>query len=566
MIKIENDVFYMSAGETCYIIKTDGKTLTHVYYGKRVEPEDDLASLCGDSAEFIIGSVSRGGKKITPQFEFVGAEELLDKPICGPTLAGGKTLKLGFIDQANMIALDCFYTPYPRGGFSRRIVIKNEGDTAIRLGEVKQTVPLEIARVVTVGVGGSIDSDSNERAMKNYAAVTAYNADETAGEVYGFLNPFYDGEVAVDRERSIAACLDSGVAIEPNGVYRSPELLAVYADTGLCGSAHVFHDILRENMYDGQGGRIRTVLFLPNCDEKNAAAAAHEAYELGCDVIAVDGGLSHAALARISDECKRVGISLGVRLSREINGDGAFFDNAYCKESDGGYLLDLSVKSADKLIAAIGRAVENYDLKYVMLDLPKIGPSPSLARAIYLIKDELKKTFPEMNAEWGLSVGDMHRGFAACYPGVAVRTVVNPLPQSGLKLRFDCATMGELGYEFNPTELDDGIKRAVRAQILSYQDDAPTVMDGDLYHKRFGGGYYMMSVSKDKSRAYAVCVVNKSSGRVKLIGLDEHNLYNVRETGKTYSGAALAHFGLPLPSTEQKTSFVIHLRQVADYE
>ena len=565
MIKIENDVFYMSAGETCYIIKTDGKTLTHVYYGKRVEPEDDLASLGGESAEFIIGTVLRGGKKITPQFEFVGAEELLDKPIFGPTLTGGKTLKLRFIDKADKLALECFYTPYPRGGYARRIVIKNAGDTAVKLCEVKQTVPLEIAHVVTVGGGGSIDADSKDRAMKNYAAVTAYNADENVGEVYGFLSSFYDGEIAVDREQSIVSCMDGGVTIEPNGVYGSPELLTVYADTGLCGSAHVFHDILRESMYDGQGGRIRTVLFLPSCDEQNAVTAAHEAYELGCDVIAVDGGLSRSALARISDECKRVGISLGVRLSCEINSDSAFYDSAYCKKADGGYLLDLSVKSADRLIAAIGRAVGNYDLKYVMIDLPKIGPSPSLARAIYLIKDELKKSFPELKVEWGLSSGG-HRGFSACYPGVAVRTVVNPLPQSGFKLRFDCATMGELGYEFNPTDLDDGIKRAVRAQIISYQDDAPTVMDGDLYHKRFDGGYYMMAVSKDKSRAYAVCVVNKSSGRVKLIGLDEHNLYNVRETGKTYSGAALAHFGLPLPATEQTTSFVIHLRQVADYE
>ena len=199
--------------------------------------------------------------------------------------------------------------------------------------------------------------------------------------------------------------------------------------------------------------------------------------------------------------------------------------------------------------------------------MPKIGPSPSLARAIYFIKDELKKSLPELKVEWGLSIGDMHRGFAACYPGVAVRTVVNPLPTEGFKLRFDCATMGGLGYQFDPAMLDDGLKRAVRAQILSYQDDATAVMDGDLYHKRFGGGYYMMSVSKDKSRAYAVCVVNKSdSERVKLVGLDEHNLYNVRETGKTYSGAALAHYGLPLPATDKKSSFVIHLRQVADYE
>lgn len=568
MIKIENDVFYVSAGEACYIVKTDGVALLHVYYGKRVEPEDDLASLGGEyKPEFAISSVTRGGKKITPRFEFAGAEVLQDKPFFGPTLDGQKTLKVSLIDKDNKLALDSYYTPYPRGGFSRRVVIKNDGDGAVKIGEVKLTVPLEFKHVVTVGAGGSIDTDSESRAMKNYAAVTACNADENAGETYAFLNPFCDGEVTAERGNSSVVCSDGGGTIEPDGIYYSPELLTVYADTGISGSARVFHDILRECMYDGGAGRIRTVLFLPDCDEQKATAAALSAYELGCDVIAFDGGrYSHAALARISAECKRVGIGLGVRLSAEINGDSAFYDGAYCMKKDGGYRVNLTAGSADKLVGAIGRAVESHDLKYVMLDLPKIGPSPSLARAIYSVKHELKKSFPELKVEWGLSTGDMHLGFAACYPGVAVRTVVKPLPQDGFKLRFDCATIGELGYEFNPTESDDGLKRAVRAQILSYQDDAPTVMNGDLYHERFDGGYYMSSVSKDKSRAYAVCVVNKSGGRVMLVGLDEHNLYNVRETGKTYSGAALAHYGLTLPATDKKSSFVIHLRQVADYE
>ncbi|MDE7107660.1 MAG: GH36 C-terminal domain-containing protein, partial [Clostridiales bacterium] len=120
---------------------------------------------------------------------------------------------------------------------------------------------------------------------------------------------------------------------------------------------------------------------------------------------------------------------------------------------------------------------------------------------------------------------------------------------------FDVASLGALGYEFNPMELSDGIKRAVRAQILSYQDDARCVLRGDLYCN----DGCRMAVRKDKSRAYAVCA--SKGERVKFIGLDEHNLYHVRELNKTFSGAALIHCGIALG----EGTHVFHILQVADW-
>ena len=77
----------------------------------------------------------------------------------------------------------------------------------------------------------------------------------------------------------------------------------------------------------------------------------------------------------------------------------------------------------------------------------------------------------------------------------------------------------------------------------------------------------MLVASKDKSKAYAVCVNAGGRARVKLRGLDERNLYHVRELGKIYSGAALVGYGIPLPEGAGKnTSFAFHLGQVADYE
>lgn len=517
MIKFENDIFYLSAGETCYIFRLTDGVPRHVYFGKRVEPEDELGALgYGDGTPELIAEAVIEGKRVNIDFVFDCAAVTDDD--------NGKTLVVELTDKKAKLKALMYYTPHPRGGIFRRVEIENAGSVKAKLTLVRQAV----------GCGGFANNVKTNQG-NGFSAVCG---GEYSGDAYGFLCADADGNVELKQmgDGVAAVCETAGeIATDDLGKTACPELLCVYSDVGKGGVSRIFHDILREtpnSLFERAA-----VLFLPKTAHADIAQAVKAAVELGFGIVAIDcAEYGIQAVQEFAAVCRELGISSGLRVNRDKVGDGT-----------------------TELYNLLHAAVAQNGIRYVMIDAPADVNDGNAVRGMFAIKNMLKKEFDGLRVDLGMPSYETSKAFTEFYPLEYVRNIVSPQPTEDFKARFDCATLGTLGYELDPLKLSDGIKRAVRAQILSYQDDALTVMHGDIYTQPF----CRMAVSKDKSRAYAVCDGKKANGgRIRLFGLDEHNLYHVHEKNKTFSGAALVHCGITIGA---EGIYVFHIRQVADY-
>lgn len=532
MIRIENDIFYMSAGEACYIFKIENGIPMHVYFGKRVEPEDDLSALglsC-KTPELTVPTAIINDKKTDVDFVFDSAGVNDD--------GDSKTLVVELRDQKNKLKAHMYYTPHPRGGIFRRVVVEG----------VYSDVKLPIVRQ-------ALRCESSDNMIENNGK------DACCGflDSHGFLCANADGNVSIKRDGDEAVVtLENSYDLTIScGIYEvnCPELLCVYSDNGKGGISRVFHDILREQTDDDDLSERSAVLFLPKIDDfATLKAAVKAASELGFGVVALDGGVhGEDMFVALCAMCRENGLNAGLRISRTVQEDSVLYSRLCSKTLTGDYMYDDTQKSIAALChRALGIAVQN-DIRYVMIDAPA-----QVTRGMFALKNMLIEHYNGfVRVDFGMTSDEMSNAFTEYYPLEYVRNIVSTKSTENFKTRFDNASFGTLGYELNPLELSDGIKRAVRAQILAYQDDALTVLHGDIYNSAGCN----MAVSKDKSRAYAVCNAHGAS-RVKFNGLDEHNLYHVRELDKTFSGAALVNCGVSL---EKNGTYVFHIRQVVDY-
>ena len=531
MIKIDNDICYISAGEACYIFKIVDGVPMHVYFGKRVEPEDDLTALGlgGETKELCVQAVE-GGKKKDLDLTVTEAWIMTDDD------GNSKSLVVELLGRSAGLKATMYYIPHPRGGISRRIKIKHTDSEDIKLALVRQSL------------GCGIAENAESKANGFFAACGGDN-----GDAYGFLCPNGDGNVAV-KSGTVTCDTMGGVTLCDIGEeLECPELLCVYSDIGRGGASRVFHDILREDNSDVS--ERAAVLFLPKMECKQIVAAVKAAGELGFGVVALDGGMqTRDEISALGMACRENGLIAGLRITRERIEEQSALRTNICKAYDGIYKYDNSDKHTAMLYHAVRYSLSNFDIKYVMIDGNENATSSDTARGMFALRNMIKNEFDGVRVDFGLQSDDV-RAYTAYYPLGFIRNTVNPDPPENFKSRFDVASLGALGYRFNPMALSDGIKRAVRAQILAYQDDARCVLRGDLYCD----GACRMAVRKDKSRAYSVCFTKGE--RVKFFGLDEHNLYHVRELNKTFSGAALVHCGI---AVGEGTS-VFHILQVADY-
>lgn len=568
MIKIENDKIYMTAGDACYVMGIREGKLYADHFGKRIELEDDVVALCGGGTPEFAPTVTAGGKKL--EFEYAGASVLDVKPHRASALDGGKTLVVKFRAKNVLgVSAELYCTPYARGGFTKRAVVVNNSGGDIAVGVANSLRFAKNGKLLYVTGDGDIAKTDEldgtaPRSVDNFIAASA------DGGVYGFLSVYGDGLLtaknSADGLRVDCAECD-GVTVASGDSYMTPEVLAVFSDNGTGGMSRIFHDILRE----APGGKFLKerrpiVLFCPPVPESKIQGAVKAAGELGVDVFALDIGVTSAkSLAVLVAECKEAGLKPGVKLDPfRISGKSAVFGKT-CVKTESGYSCDLaSDASIKELLELLEKAVKECGIEYLMIDLPR-GGIQEFARGVYTVRHELRSAFgDELAVEWGIVSDKLRLGRLLCYPPCMMRTAVEL--GGGLKTAFDKASVGCLCYYIDPTALSDDVKRAVRAQIFSYQDDAPTVVYGDIYKlASTAGDVCIMSVTKDKSKAYVVCErKNKEKpARVKLAGLDEHNIYRVRELNKTFSGAALIYCGVPLLNAD---TVCLHIRQVADFE
>ncbi len=525
MIKTDNGIFYMTAGEACYIARYALRTLDGVWFGARIEPEDDIYSpensaepeaelvLDGKTAELRVKSYDIVDKPETPDF---------------PSMRGGETLIVKMSDSSGTVETELHYTPYPRGGIARRAVVRNLSDKPISV-KVKLCVP-------AVGT---------ERRERNFIEISG---DGTTG-----VAAVYGGKYEFDFSDGLLKCsIAESTVIEPQATFVSPEILCVFADGDSGMITRIFHDIVREHIIEKKYFGARRPLPLVCSDINSADDGVTAAKQLGADSFVTDCGKSVRAtsLKAVAEKCKTDGIKFG-----------AVFDvSAYT--------------DFDKAAAEVKSAIESVGAEIISLrGFDGYGDYEYWVKAYRFVR-EISHAATHPIIEGNHDLGSLCY-CASCVYGDDIAYI--PLcAQSKLvtgalaspKTEFDLASFGCLGYALPIKKLNDGIKRAVRAQVFSYQDDADLIMSGDLYAHECGAGEMKIVVSKDKSSAYAVFKRGaKRAGRVKLFGLDAHNLYHVRELDKTFSGAALRYVGIPLPSElDEGETLSLHLVQVVDYE
>lgn len=154
-------------------------------------------------------------------------------------------------------------------------------------------------------------------------------------------------------------------------------------------------------------------------------------------------------------------------------------------------------------------------------------------------------------------------GSSFFYPISTVGSHVSAVPnhQNGritsLKTRGVVAMAGTFGYELNPRKMTQEEQEEVKEQIQTYKKYAELIQNGNYY--RLSNPFEdeaaaWQFVSEDQSRTLLNVVMlevhgNMTVNYVKLRGLKADGIYTDTETGRSYSGAALMHAGLPV--TEQ---------------
>lgn len=624
MIKIDSGNFYLTGGGSCYCMRRDGDALRRVCFGKRGEYEDDLTALVGagvpDTAADAFG-ISRGGKPVGYEFSIDGAEVLAGKPTVRalPMLRGGKTLKITLRDASAALMLETYYTPLERGGMARRSVLTNLGAPISITHADCGGISVAGAHLKLRGEPQALATDGIKR-VQGVVVFAEETADELHGEAVGLYEVFGGARDAYVRETdgvteaAFRLNLSDGPYTlgEGESLYL-PEVFAVYSDHGVGGLTRAVHDIIRDCLiperYAGQ--RRPIVLFDPALDDldgvdgKKLSARAAAASRLGADTLLIslgeadpDDKKTAAALERVKRTCDEAGVKLGVWAAFEFAdmSESDIPSGMLRKSGRGKRAFDLGKLGAVEYLYGKIKTLVGLGVRHLKWESDGAATAAHRAsayeylRGAYALFERVNADFPELVTEGGFG-GGPDCGMLAYCPSVGAHSLAETVTTDGklaaarqfplcalgsyvdptaggapLKTRFDIASLGALSYMAELTGLSAEITAAVRAQIFSYQDDAALAVGGDLYvldDCDFG----MLVASKDKSKAYAVCVCSGGARRVRLFGLDERNLYHVRELGKIYSGAALIGYGIPLQGGDGKSvSFAFHLGQVADYE
>ena len=324
--------------------------------------------------------------------------------------------------------------------------------------------------------------------------------------------------------------------------------------------------------------------------------------------------------------CKERGMKFGLWFEPEMISENSDLFRAHpgwavgtpprCKSRDQ-YVLDLSrPEIVDYIYNCMAKLLQLHDISYVKWDMNRHltefcgeksgGREGEFAHrymlGVYALAERLAKNFPGVFFE-GCSGGGgrfdagmlyyfpqfwtsddtdpferakIQWGTSYAYPMSAMSCHVSASPnhQTGretlLSARGHIASLGATGYELDLGKLSAEEKEAVKAQIIAYREVEDLILRGDLYRLSdpFGSNVFAeLAVSKDKTRAYAVGMVERFipsdyNRRLRLKGLDENKRYHVRELGLTLHGSTLMHAGLLLPKLHDLETWVWHIEQV----
>lgn len=266
------------------------------------------------------------------------------------------------------------------------------------------------------------------------------------------------------------------------------------------------------------------------------------------------------------------------------------------------YILDLSrTEVCDYIIKSIDNLLSKLNVKYLKWDMNRpfsevsnnvLSNKKELSHrymlGLYRILDFIKNKYPEMIIESCAGGGgrfdlgmlnytsyiwtsDNTSPFERCliqdgtslgYPleviSAHVASGINGgnMIETSLDFRYQVASSGMLGYEFDLTKMSNDELDVLKEQIIDYRKYQDILVNGELYRildplvSRY---YSFMSVLKDKSKAvvkiiqrYGFC--NQKDLIVKLKGLDENKLYYNSLTNQTLTGRCYMNAGIKIPN------------------
>jgi len=152
-------------------------------------------------------------------------------------------------------------------------------------------------------------------------------------------------------------------------------------------------------------------------------------------------------------------------------------------------------------------------------------------------------------------------GTSIVYPASAMGAHVSAVPNhqversTSLKMRYDVASFGNLGYELDLTELNRKELEAVKKQVNNYKEIRKLVQFGDFYRLKspFESNFTAWSyLSQDGEEVLAgfyqiLAAPNPKEEKLKLKGLEAEAEYREIESGEIYGGDELMNYGLRLP-------------------
>ena len=169
-------------------------------------------------------------------------------------------------------------------------------------------------------------------------------------------------------------------------------------------------------------------------------------------------------------------------------------------------------------------------------------------------------------------------GTSFAYPVISMGAHVSVCPNKKTgrsvpwKTRAVTAMHGTFGYELDPAKMSEEELAECAAYSDFYRRHRKLIRQGDYY--RLSSPYddsiftAWQFVSKDKAESL-VCVVTESisimdkNSYVRLRGLEKEAFYEVAQTGKVHSGAALMNIGILLSDSQpQYSAFVYELKKV----